>query len=107
MAKNNFCQLWLTCEDKAEASKVAKALLKKHLIACAKQISVSADFHWQNKIEHAKEILLLMESRMDLFDEIETEVAKLHSYDTFVLEAIPISKISAKAKEWLKKELNG
>ena len=45
-----------------------------------------------------------MESREDLFDEVEREVAKLHSYDTFVLEAVPISKISQKAEDWLKKE---
>lgn len=104
MTKREYCQLWLTCEDKKEASKIAKTLLNKHLIACAKQIPVSADFHWQNKMDHANEILLLMESRVDLFDKVEAEVAKLHSYDTFVLEAIPINKISKEAEKWLNKE---
>lgn len=102
---NSFCQLWLTCKDEKEATKIADALLDKRLIACAKQIPLTADYLWRNKIKHSDEILLVMESREDLFDEIEREVVKLHSYDTFVLEATPISKISKKAEKWLNSEL--
>lgn len=102
----NFCQLWLTCENKVEASKIAQALLNKHLIACAKQLPVSSDFHWQGKIEHSDEILLVMESHEDLFEDVEAEVTKLHSYDTFVLEAVPIINISRDAQKWLEKEIN-
>lgn len=102
---NEFCQLWLTCTDKTEADKIAKALLDKHLVACVKQGPVASDFHWQGKVEHADEILLVMESRLDLFDQVETEVAKLHSYETFVLEAISVAKVSKAAQKWLNKEL--
>ncbi|MBI2592345.1 divalent-cation tolerance protein CutA [Candidatus Saccharibacteria bacterium] len=102
---DNFCQLWLTCADKAGANKIAKTLLDKRLVACVRQIPVASDFHWRGKIQHANEIMLLMESRGDLFDEIEREVAKLHNYDTFVLEATPVTKISKKAGQWLKGEL--
>lgn len=102
---SNYCQLWLTCKDKKEATKVARSLLAKRLVACAKQIPLTADYLWQGKMKHSDEILLVIESREDLFDEVEREVAKLHSYDTFVLEATPISKISKKAEKWLNSEL--
>lgn len=46
-----------------------------------------------------------MDSREDLFEEVEREVAKLHSYDSFVLEVVPLSSVSKKAAQWLKKEL--
>ncbi len=100
-----FCHVWLTCADKKEADKIVNTLLVKHLVACARQVLVTSDFWWKNKIEHSNEILLQMESRLDLFEEIEREVAKLHSYDTFVLEAVPVSKISKKSEVWLKREL--
>jgi len=103
--KNDFCQLWLTCADKKEADKIANTLLVKHLIACAKQAPVSADYWWQGKIEHGEEILLIMESKLKLFDRIETEVKKLHSYETFVLEAVPVLKVSKKANQWLNGEI--
>ena len=97
--------MWLTCANEEEAAKIANTLLTEHLITCAKQIPISADYRWQGKIEHASEVLLIMESREDLFDEVEGEVAKLHSFKTFVLEAIPITKISKKADQWLRSEL--
>lgn len=97
--------MWLTCADKKEADKVANALLVKHLIACAKQITLATDYWWKGKIEHGDEVLLIMESKSENFDKIEAEVKKLHSYDTFVLEAIPVSRISKKAEQWLKAEL--
>src|SRR4051812_38105170 len=105
MSNSVFCQLWLTCADTKQADKIANTLLVKHLIACARLMPVSSNFRWQSKIEHEKEVLLLMESRLDLFEEIEREVAKLHSYSVFVLEATAVTKVSEEAKTWLNKEL--
>lgn len=104
--KAEYCHLWLTCSNKQEADKIANTLLVKHLIACAKQVPVSSDFRWQGKIGHAEEVLLVMESRLDLFTEIEREVVKFHSFDTFVLEATPIVQLSAKATRWLEESLS-
>jgi uncharacterized protein involved in tolerance to divalent cations len=59
---NDFSQIWLACANKEEADKIANTLLIKQLVACAKQIPVSSDFHWQSNLEHSDEILLLMES---------------------------------------------
>lgn len=101
----SYCQLWLTCADKREADRIANILLVKHLAACVRQIPITSDYWWHGKIESSKEVMLLMESRLDLFDEVEREVAKLHSYETFVLEALPTSKINNKAVKWLKNEL--
>lgn len=101
----SFCQLWLTVGSKQEADKIAKTLLAKHLVACVRQIPVNSDFWWRGKLDHTSEVLLLMESLMDLFDKVEAEVKKLHSYDTFVLEATPINRISKSADKWLSKEL--
>lgn len=83
------------------------ALLEKHLIACARQVSVNSDYRWQGKIEHNNEELIIMETKLELFDRIEAEVSKLHSYDTFNLQAVPVTKVSKKAEAWLSEELNG
>lgn len=97
----DFVELFLTCEDRAEAEKIAQALLEQHLIACAKFIPIEARYWWKGEIVDGKEILLLMESAVENFDRIETEVAKLHSYETFVLQAIPLERVSKEASVWL------
>lgn len=101
----SFCLIWLSCKDKAEADKIADTLIEKKLIACAKQLPVKSSFSWEGKANKSEEIWMSMESREDLFDEIEQEVAKLHSYDTFVLTSNPVTKISSKAKKWLEESL--
>jgi periplasmic divalent cation tolerance protein len=102
----SYCQLWLTCANESEADKIAEALLAKKLIACARQVPVSSKFRWQGKIEKANEVMLVMESRLDLFEQVEKEVKQLHSYESFVLEATAVRLVSAKASKWLKEELN-
>ena len=103
--KNNYCQFWLTCANTVEADTIAKALLEERLIACSKQISVSSDFHWKDNIEHNEEVLLVMDGRGDLFEEVEKVIARHHSYKTFVLQASPLSRVSASAADWLDKTL--
>jgi len=105
MLSSKFCQLWLTCADEKEADKIGNTLLVKHLVACVKQVPITSDFRWQGKIENAKEVLLVMDSRIDLFEEIEKEIAALHSYDTFVLQAVPIARVSRQAEKWLANEV--
>lgn len=102
MAKpqRELCYLWLTAANRGQAEEIAGALLQKHLIACVKYTDVSCQYWWEGKITDDKEVVLIMESAIDLFEEIEAEVAKLHSYDTFVLQAIPLSKVSQKARTW-------
>lgn len=100
-----YVELFLTCENSAEADRIAQALLDKHLIVCAKQVPVTMAYWWQGNIERGTETLLVMESAADLFDEIEAEVGKIHSYETFVLEALPFLKVSSKATKWLEDNL--
>lgn len=101
----DFCQVWLSCGSESEADNISEALLQKRLVACTKRIPARADFHWEEKVDNAEEVLLVMESRADFFDEIERIVGSLHSYDTFVLEATPIIRVSKKAEAWLNESL--
>lgn len=91
-----FCYLLVSCTEK-EAPTIANVLLQKRLITCAKFIPVQSMYWWQGSIESAAEISILMESAEDLFDEVETVIASLHSYETFVLQLIPVVRVSKKA----------
>ena len=103
----NFVEVVLTCGSWQEAQRIADALLEQRLIACAEFLEVKSKYHWQNKLEENKEIKLIMESIADNFKKIEAEVGKLHSYETFVLQQIPLTNVSAQAQVWLQQEING
>lgn len=105
MANKNFVELVLTCGSWQEAQKIVDHLLEQHLIACAEFIPIKSKFRWKDGLEESDEIKLIMESVSDYFDKVEAEVAKLHSYETFVLQALPITQLSSAATTWLQNEL--
>src|SRR5581483_5150271 len=72
-----YCQLWLTCKDKAEADKITNTLLVKHLVACVRQMPISSSYWWEGKIEQSEETMLLMESKLENFAKVEAEIAKI------------------------------
>src|SRR3989304_1048680 len=101
----NMVIFFLTCADDEEAEKISQALLEKHLIVCAKRTTVSSAFFWQGNIDKAGRILLVRETSEENYDEIEKEVGKLHSYETFVLTAVPVARYSKGVAEWLNEGL--
>jgi periplasmic divalent cation tolerance protein len=99
--KPKFVELVLTCGSWQEAQKVADYLLAHKLVACVEFMEIKSKYWWEQKLEEAKEIKLIMESVASNFDIVEKEVAKLHSYETFVLQMVPLEKLSSKASIWL------
>lgn len=98
--------LLLTCGNKEEADKIVKSLLEKKLIVCAKSFPVSSTFYWKNDIDFAEEVFVMMDSSENLFKKVEAEVRKLHSYDTFNLVSVPVTKTSDGVMEWIKEGLS-
>lgn len=100
-----FAQLQLTCTDTDEATRIADALLAERLIVCAKQLPVESKSLWKGGVEKASEVMLLMDSAEDLFFAVEAEVEKLHSYETFVLQMLPLIGLSVGAASWMNDNL--
>ena len=98
-------ELVLTCGSWQEAQKITDALLSKRLVACVEQMEIRSKNWWQGAIEDTKEIKLIMKTLAEKFEAVEAEVKKHHSYETFVLEMIPVSRLSLDAATWLEQQL--
>jgi periplasmic divalent cation tolerance protein len=99
---DDFIVLLVTTADKAEAEKIAKALLNEQLIACANIVGpVTSLFNWQEKIDCADEYLMIMKSRMELFEAVSERVKALHSYEVPEILAVPIVKGSRAYFDWV------
>lgn len=104
MANADFVELVLKCGSWQEAQAIADRLLEQKLVACVEFLEIKSKYRWQDALEEAKEIKLVMESVAANFKKIEAEVAKLCSYDTFVLQQLPLTNLSKKARGWLAEE---
>jgi len=98
--------LYLTCPNEDEARTIGNALLEAKLIACVRHLAVNSSYWWEDKINHDNEVLLMMESLEEKFDQIEKVVTTLHSYDDYVLTAVPVAKTTPGVLKWLDETLN-
>ena len=101
--------VYIVCTDDFEAKKIAKTLLQKKLIACANILDkIESLYFWpegSNDIEESKESLLLVKSIKNKYDQINTEIKNIHSYEVPAIFSINIDKVDYKYFEWLKNQL--
>jgi periplasmic divalent cation tolerance protein len=104
-SQSEIVELLLSCPSWQEAYRIGDHLLSERLVVCVEYLEIKSKYHWQKTIEEAKEIKLIMLSTDSNFKHVEKAVAKMHSYDTFVLQQLPVANISAKARDWLLNEV--
>jgi periplasmic divalent cation tolerance protein len=105
-ATPDFVELVLTCGSWQEAQRITDALLAQHLVACVEQFEIRSKNWWQGKLEDGKEIKLIMKSVAHNFEKVKAEVSKHHSYETFVLQMLPIAQTNDDAAAWLFENTN-
>jgi periplasmic divalent cation tolerance protein len=82
----------VTCKSKAEARRIATAMVKRRLAACGNILDapVNSIYRWNEKIERAKEYLLILKSTRSEFAALKREVTRLHGYDVPEIIALPV-----------------
>ena len=92
----------ITAKDALEAKTISDQLLEKKLIACANIVEgVQSVFWWQGKIDQAKETLIILKSKQDLFKKIVKTVKAHHSYAVPEIIALPIIDGNPDYLKWI------
>jgi len=100
--RNKFIVVFVTASSKKEGKRIITALIKKKLIACGNILNkVDSTFIWRKKIDKAKEVLIILKTKRDLFKKIAREIERLHSYEVPEIIAMPIIEGSAKYLKWI------
>ncbi len=98
----SYAVVLTTVSSSDEAKKISSAILEKRLCACVNIIpGLESFFHWQGKIDNAKELLLLIKTRKELFDELCAEIKSLHSYSVPEIIMLPIKDGYSTYLEWI------
>lgn len=99
-------QVITTTASKAEADKIARALVERQLAACVQIVGpVSSTFRWQGKIDSAEEWLCTIKTRVSHYAAVESAIRELHSYDVPEILAVPVVAGSRDYLQWLEGEL--
>ncbi len=92
----------ITAPNEEEAVKIAKTLVEEKLAGCINIIKdIRSIYSWQGKIEDEPEVLMIVKTRSELFEELEKRVKSLHSYSVPEIIGLKIKKGSESYLSWL------
>lgn len=94
----------ITCPNNEVSEEVASALLNQKLAACVNMMKpVTSLYTWEGEINRDEEMLLIVKSRADLFEEdLIPAVKAVHPYDVPEIIALPIIMGSEDYLGWIK-----
>jgi len=106
MEQHNYIVVFITARDTEEAQKIAGALLKRRQAACVNIIpEVNSHYWWKDKLDSAKESLLVVKTKDSLLPDIIKSVKKIHSYSVPEIIALPIVGGSQEYLDWIDSEI--
>ena len=102
MKKADKVVVLITTSSAEEAHKIAELLVKEKKAACVNIVPrVDSLFWWKDKLDSARESLLLVKTKASLFPEIVELVKRTHSYEVPEIIALPIIAGSEDYLKWL------
>ncbi|HXZ30287.1 MAG TPA: divalent-cation tolerance protein CutA [Dehalococcoidia bacterium] len=102
MKKTDKVVVLITTSSEEEAHKIAELLVNKKKAACVNIVPrVDSLFWWKDKLDSARESLLLVKTKASLFPDIVKLVKRMHSYEVPEIIALPIIDGSEDYLKWL------
>ena len=96
-----------TAGSKEEAEKIADAIIKDRKAACIQCMPIESFYFWEGKVNNDPEILMLIKTRADLFEEVKDTIIASHSYDLPEIIQLDITNGLPGYLSWITEETNG
>jgi periplasmic divalent cation tolerance protein len=99
-------QVVTTTAEKKDAEAIVAAVLEKRLAACV-QLSgpIDSSYWWNGRLETAREWVVTIKTRRDLYVKLEKLLLATHPYDQPEIIATPIVEISPGYLKWLNEQV--
>ena len=99
-------QVVTTTSDKADAVRLAEAILKKRLAACVQILGpIESHYWWNGRLETAAEFSLLIKTHAKVYAKLEKLLLEEHPYDEPEVIATAAEHVSPGYLRWLRDEL--
>jgi periplasmic divalent cation tolerance protein len=91
-----------TLDDREKAEKFAYNLVCEKLCACVNILpGVKSIYEWQDKIEQSEEVLMLIKTKKELFDELKETIIRHHPYDVPEIIALDVTHGNEEYLKWI------
>ena len=94
----------VTCPSKVVARRIAAELGNHRLAACVNMApSIESIYRWQGKIEHAREVLLVIKTTAAGFNRLKRYIIALHPYDVPEVIGVLVTAGHSPYLQWVSK----
>jgi periplasmic divalent cation tolerance protein len=81
-----------TVPSEAVAEELARGLVTRSLAACVNIVpGIRSIYSWQGKLEDGQELLLVIKTRTERYEELERWLTEAHPYEVPEVIALPIA----------------
>ena len=101
MSKSNYTVVLSTCENEEQAKVIINALLEKKLVACVQLQNITSYYTWKGAVENGSEVLMLIKTSMEHYDEVEECIKSNHPYETPEIICVPVTKGFTAYLSWI------
>lgn len=100
--------VWSNFPDEQSARGAAHHLVEQQLAACVTLLpAVQSVYRWQNAIEEATEVVLMIKTVRSRYAELEQFLKKLHPYDVPEIVALQMVDGLPAYLEWIRQQATG
>ncbi|MDO9010452.1 MAG: divalent-cation tolerance protein CutA [Gallionella sp.] len=93
--------------DAATAGKLAQQIIDARMAACVNQLApCSSTYRWQDKIETASEVPLLIKTTQAAYPRLEALIRAAHPYELPEIIAVPVSVGLPAYLDWVNQQTN-
>lgn len=97
-----YIVIFCTTNNKENAELIGHSLVQEKLAACTNIIpKMTSIYSWNNLIVKDEELLLVIKTKKELFDDVKNKILSLHSYDVPEIISIDIKEGSKPYLDWI------
>jgi periplasmic divalent cation tolerance protein len=100
--------VFVTCESREEAERIAQAVVTEKLAACVNVLpGIRSCYVWERKLTWAEEVLLLIKTTRGRFGQLRDRVRALHSYEVPEVVSVSVDEASQSYLDWIDTSVGG
>lgn len=101
-----FSIVYITAGNIDEARRIGRKLVEESLVACANIFPITSIFKWKGNIDEANEFGIMLKTRSDKVEQIETTIKEIHSYDIPCIVSFNIDEGSEEYLKWINESVD-
>lgn len=103
-----YALVLVTAPDLKVARRLARAVLKSRLVACANLVPrVESHYWWRGKVESSGEVLIIFKTIRRRLVALEKLILEKHPYDTPEFLALQPTAGNRRYLQWIEDSING